>query len=286
MPYQQASNSGPNKRLNGPDGRARNTSTSNAARRPGEIQRHGEKTKGPSIPGTGTDFAGAASLTGQMAGAYAQFQNLAAAYRQKRVGIKAGLVADKARIRTEAVGAMSEAIGATTEAGMTGSSAAAQTRIGIMAGRRADISTARNEAREAAGETRIGEQQAFLDYTMAEQQMEMQAEAMRQQAALAQQALDAQAQQSSDLMSYIQSQAEGGGATGPSKPFTVNGIAFEPKRLASGKFQIDVPGFAGGGAPIVFDPNKASVGSIRAQIKALMARTQGTIQARIDAGRM
>jgi len=221
-----------------------------------------------------------------MAAAYGQFQNLAAAYRQKRVGIKAGRISDKAKVRSEAIGAMSEVVNTGIENNMIGSSDTAQQAIGVMAERRAGIVDVRNQAREALGETRIGEQQALMDFKMAEANMQMQAEAMQQQAALAQQALDAQAQQSSDLMAYIQSQAEGGsGAAGPSKPFTVNGTAFTPKKLANGQYQISVPGY-GGAQSVTFDPNKASVGSIRAQIKAIMARTQGTIQARIDAGRM
>jgi len=278
-----ALNSGPNKRLNGPDGRTRNTQTSNAARTPGSIER--PKVKPPSIPSAGADFAGAAGMTSAMAAAYGTFQNLSAAYRQKRVGIKAGRISDKAKVRSEAVGAMSEVVNTGIEGGMTGSSDVAQQAIGVKAERRAGIVDVRNQAREALGETRIGEQQALMDFKMAEANMQMQAEAMQQQAALAQQALDAQAQQSSDLMAYIESQAEGSGAGGPSKPFTVDGTAFTPTKLANGKYQISVPGF-GGAQSVTFDPNKASVGSIRAQIKAIMARTQATIGARIDAGRM
>jgi hypothetical protein len=192
----------------------------------------------------GADFSGAASLTGQMAGAYAQFQNLAAAYRQERVGIKAGLKTERARIRTEAVGSMSEAINTGIESGLTGSSQVSQERVGVIAQRRADITSARNAARQAIAETHIGEQQAYLDYRMAQEQMEMQAAAMRQQAELAQQALDAQAQQSSDLMAYIKSQAEPA-SVGPGQ-LNVYGTKYKTVQLPNGKISV---------AGLVFEPN-------------------------------
>jgi hypothetical protein len=236
----QASNSGPNKRLNGPDGRMRNTQTSNAARQPGVVgpgpKGLGGRVSPPSVPGLGGDFGGAAGLTASIAGAYAQFQNLAAAYRQQRVGIKAGLRSDKAAIRSEAIGAMQEAIGGAIESGMTGSSSAAAARIGVMGQRRADITSAKNEARASIAETHLGEQQAFLDYQMAQQQMEMQAEAARQQAALAQAAIDAQAAQGTALLNAIKGMRDPGASQPHS--FLFGGQKFDATPLGNNKVLI------------------------------------------------
>lgn len=194
-----ADNSGPNKRLNGPDGRVRNTSTSNQSRNPGA-------RKPPSVPGLGEGYGSAAGIATGMAGAWQALQDTLGAMRSQRVGLRAKFKTDRANIRSEAVGFMSEAINQGIETGMTGSSATNQSRIGVIAQRRADIEAAHAEMKEGVLQTKIAETQAIGQYETAVAGYEMQAAALRQQQAIADAQLAAQREGNANMLAFMESQ--------------------------------------------------------------------------------
>jgi hypothetical protein len=198
-----ADNSGPNKRLNGPDGRVRNTSTSNQARVPGVPT----GVKPPTVPGVGTSFSSVPGMAAGAASSWAALQNIVAAADAKRKGLTAAFKTQRAGIRQEAIGSMAAAIDTGIESGLTGSSNVMEARSGVLGQRRADIIAAQQEMKQGINDVNTGVQQQYMDYTINQQQMEMQAESMRQQAALAQQALDAQAAQSSAYLAALKDAA-------------------------------------------------------------------------------
>jgi len=173
-----ALNAGPNKRMNG--GRLRNTATNIASKNNGRIPGVPGTVGPPQVPGFGADYGGAAGATGQLAGAYAQFQGLAAAYRAQRVGIKAGFKSARVAARGQGVADMSGVQNDAIDRGVLGSSAVNQSEIGVHADVQANIEAARQEKISGLSATKVGEQQAYLDYTVAVDSIAAQAEAARQ----------------------------------------------------------------------------------------------------------
>jgi hypothetical protein len=203
-----ALNAGPNKRM-GDAGRLRNTATNRASKGPA-IPGVPNNVGTPSLPGFGADYGGAASAGGQLAGAYAQFQTLAAAMRAKRVGLRAQFGTDKASIAAGAMGAMSDVINTGIDRGLTGASSVSQERIGVIADMKSQTKAAKNAMRQGIVDTKVAEQQAYLDYQIAQQQIEAQAAAARQANEIAQAQLAAAEAGASNLMAAIDAYGESG----------------------------------------------------------------------------
>lgn len=201
-----ANESGPNKRLNGPDGRVRNTSTSNAARVPGVPNKVGT----PTVPNFGASYGEVPGATGALASAYGGFQFVAAAMRQQRIGLKAGLKPAVAGIQAAGVSAASEVTNTAIDRGVLGASDVSQQLIGVQAGVKTDVEAARQDVRNQILQSKVTEQQAFMDYQITQQQMAMQAEAARQQAALQAQAIAAQEASSAAMLAAVKGMRDEG----------------------------------------------------------------------------
>ena len=225
-----APNAGPNKRAEGPQGnRVRNTSTSNQAR--------GAPSGPPSVPGLGESFGSAAGITSGLAGAWAALQNTLGAMRSQRVGLRAAFKTERANIRMGAIGQMSDAINAGIESGMTGSSNTSQARVGVLGQRRADIEAAKSTMTEGVLQTKVAEQQAIGQYSIAENTAMMQAAAMRQQQAIADAALAAQEQGQADMLAFMERGLE---------PQKVSILGREVTTLPSGVMEVGGMKFAAG----------------------------------------
>jgi len=266
-------NSGPNKRLNGPDGRTRNTSTSNQSRIPGvpgNLQR-------PTVPGVGTSFGSASGIAGGMASAWASLQQQMALGAAKRKGGLAAFKSERASIRSEAIGAMSDAINAGIEGGMTGSSGVSQAREGVLGQRRADIEGAKATQISEALASKAEDQAAYTSYFIQDAQYKMQAEAMRQQAALAQQAIDAAAANTATMADAYANASGGTIALAPGTKVGGSPVLTTPK----GNWKVDGMTFAPGTPLSVM---RSAIMAQRADAQA--ANTSAMMDARLAAGRM
>lgn len=228
-------NSGPNKRLNGPDGRQRNTQTSNNTKNgsnvPG-VPRGGGGV--PQVPGFGASYGSVPGAAGALAGAWASLQNIMAAEAAKRKGYKAAFKSERANIRSEAIGAMSEAINAGIESGMTGSSSVSQARIGVLGDRRAAIEEANTAMKAQILESKAAVQREYMGFQITQAQMEAQAEAARQQAALQAQAIAAQRESSAAMVAALNAQQGGELSLRPGATFMGRQVTMTP----NGNFQV------------------------------------------------
>lgn len=266
-----ANNSGPNKRLNGPDGRVRNTSTSNEARIPGVPKGGGPL---PTVKGLGTSYGSAAGMAGSLAGAWSQLQNVAGSYEAMRKGSKAAFKSERARIRQEAIGAMSDAINGSIEGGMTGSSDAMAQRSGVLGQRRADIISAKTGMQQEILQGKVAVQEAYMGMEIAQGTADMQAEAARQAAALQQQAIDAQASQAAAMLNAYKNRAGGTVALAPGTKIMGKPVLTTPQ----GNWKVGGLTFAPG----------TPLAQIRAAIQAdrQATMTGNLIEGRVASGRM
>jgi hypothetical protein len=228
-----ANNSGPNKRLNGPDGRVRNTSTSNQMRVPGVPQGGG---KPPTMPNFGASYGDLPGATGTAAAMWAGLQQTVAAAEAKRKGNNAAFKTERANARAGAIGSMSEVINGAIDNGMLGSSAAGAQAIGVLADRRQQIEAANTTRKQANIDLKVGVQQAYTSFAIQDAQLKMQAAAARTQAALAQQAIDAQNAATAAFSAALP--GGGGGGPGGGSPIVIGGKPVPVTKLPSGQFEI------------------------------------------------
>jgi len=269
-----ALNAGPAKQMNGPtSGRLRNTATEVAGKNKGGIPGVPGKVGVPKVPGFGADYGSVPGATGQLAGAYAAFQNVVASMRAQRVGLKAGFQTDKAAIRAEGIGAMSEVINTGIDRGLTGASSVSQEAIGVVAGVKTGIEAARGEMKQGMLASKVEEQNAYLNYQVTQEQMAMQAEAARQANAIAEAQMAASAAASENMMAGLEALLGGGKEVPAAK--TISGVVVEP--VPGGGYQ--VPG-------IGFIPKDTPLPVLKRMIREQKAKTTGFISDRIASGRM
>jgi hypothetical protein len=225
-------NSGPNKRMNGPDGRVRNTSTSNQMRVPGVPQGGG---KPPTMPNFGASYGDLPGATGTAAAMWAGLQQTVAAAEAKRKGNNAAFKTERANARAGAIGSMSEVINGAIDNGMLGSSAAGAQAIGVLADRRQQIEAANTTRKQANIDLKVGVQQAYTSFAIQDAQLKMQAAAARTQAALAQQAIDAQNAATAAFSAALP--GSGAGAGGGS-PIVIGGKSVPVTKLPDGRFEV------------------------------------------------
>lgn len=206
-------NAGPTKQMNGPSGRVRNTSTSNASR--------GDAFAPPTVPNFGASYESVPGATSSLAGVWANLQEGLALTRRKRLGLRAKWKTDRAGARSEAVGLMSDAINSSIEAGMTGSSASYQQQIGVLGDRRAAIEGLHTQMREGILDTKAQDLSLMGQYENTKLTVDMQARAAQQSAALAQQAIDAAAANTQAQLDYFD-QHSGSTQAGRLGPYVIN----------------------------------------------------------------
>jgi hypothetical protein len=225
-------NAGPTKRLNGPDSgrRVRNTSTSNQSRVPGVPQGGGDR---PTMPNFGASYGDLPGASGAMATAWAGLQNVIAAAEAKRKGNDAAFKTERAMARANAIGNMSDVVNGSIESGMLGSSNAGAQAIGVLAERRAQIEAANTTRKQANIDVKVGVQQAYQSFAIQDAQMKMQAAAARTQAALAQQAIDAQ---NAATAAFTAALPGGGGAPGGS-PIVIGGKQVPVTSIGDGRVE-------------------------------------------------
>jgi hypothetical protein len=266
-------NAGPNARLNGPSNRVRNTATEVAGKNKGGIPGVPGKVGVPGVPSFGESYGSVPGATASLASAYAGFQQVAAAMRAQRVGLRAGFKSKKADIRAEGISAMSDTINSGIDRGITGSSAVSQERIGVIAGVKTGIEGARGEMKQGVLESKVQEQQAYLQYDIAQQQMAAQAAAARQQAEIASAAAAATASGQADLFSYLKGLTDQGSQVPVAK--SIGGVVFEPTK--GGGYRAPGIGFVPAGTPMPV---------LMRMIREQKAKTAGFIGSRVDTGRM
>ncbi len=228
-------NAGANKRMDGKQSqRVRNTATSNHTKNGSGVPGVPGNIKTPQMPGFGADFAGLPGATAASAAAWAGFQGIVAAAEADRKQHNAAFKTQRANIRSEAIGQMSEVVNQSIESGMVGSSNSGQQALGVLADRRQQIEAANTERKSANIDSQLAVQQGYANWAIQDAQLKMQAAAARTQAALAQQAIDAQNANTQALIDAY----PGGGGGGAGSPIVIGGKEIPVTNLGNGKLEI------------------------------------------------
>jgi hypothetical protein len=229
-------NAGPDKNLNGP-GRVRDTQTSNNTKNGGTFKVPGVpgNINTPTMPNFGADYSGIAGASAASAAAWTGFQSVVAAAEADRKQHNAAFKVERAKIRQEAIGSMSEVINNSIESGMIGSSATGQEAIGVLGQRRMDIEAANTERKSANIDSKLAVQQGYANWAIQDAQIQMQASAARTQAALAQQAIDAQNANTAAIIDAMPGEGSGGKAP---PPIVIGGKEVPVTPIGNGEYEI------------------------------------------------
>lgn len=156
-------------------GRMRNTFANVLSKNQVNYQNPGGAQALPSL-----DPASTANYYSQLAGLYAGYQNQLVALKQQRVGARAGFKAERAAIQAEKLTGLADAENAAIERGMLGGTADLQARTGVRAQAASAVAGAKSAMLQEVAQTRIGAQQAGIDYFMQSQGLEAQKLAQQQ----------------------------------------------------------------------------------------------------------
>lgn len=123
-----------------------------------------------------------ANYYSQLGGLYAQYQATLTGYKQQRLQARGAFQQKRAGIKSEMISGLASAENDAADRGVLGSSADLQGRVAVRADAAAQKQTAKGEFLQTAATTRLGAQQAGIDYFMGQQGLQAQQLAQQQQA--------------------------------------------------------------------------------------------------------
>lgn len=182
-----------------------------------------------------TTPAQTANYYAQLGGLYAGYQNQLTAYKQQRLAARGAFQQTVAGIKAEKISGLATAENEAADRGVLGSSADLQGRTAVRADAMAQKQAAKGEFLQTAAQTRIGAQQAGIDYFMGAQGLEAERLA-QQQDALAMQLQNnlivSGQEQQADVMRAIYEALAASNAGGKKGKSKVPGMKYQGMTLA------------------------------------------------------